>query len=543
MALILGDIRFDETRLYKQLRNDLRDDWFPDPISYADMIDGGLASDRILSNFERNHGKYEACERTLFDIPKPNFTVRYALEIGLEDRALYHGICSYLFQYYDPLIPWYVFSHRQDHQRSNDRYMFRHGVSAWHDFTEAVRSDMDTTRVLLSTDLTNYFENINLDKLQGKLAKLIPELQASPEQKSCIRSHIRVLFESLSKWSFDGARGLAQNRDASSFLANLYMLSVDRAMHDAGFRYFRYMDDIKVVCESSLEARRALLQLTVRLREIGLAVNAKKTVIAAGNDASLLAACLDTAGPQIERISAIWSTRRREVISRSFPMLRDLTCDLLTNNRVDTRDFRYCMARMVVLASCPEFAVPPAFFDPVTDLVISRLGDNPAATDQFVKYLRSVQLSSAQLSNITRYLTDESQNFYGWQCYLLWLLLSERRHRERRLLGYAVKALDRPDGAFRAGATLYLGATGGEAARRRVVRSFESLVSFFGQRVALIAIHELPFRGPIRQQVAPHVRDDLKGVYRGLQSRRGTYVAAMPAVSITKYVDAERDYA
>jgi hypothetical protein len=140
MAIALGDIRFDENRLFKQLRNDLRDDWFPDPILYADMLDGGIVTDRITHNFEENHGRYQPSYRTLLNLPKPNFTLRYALEFGLSDRALYHGLCSFLIGFYDPLVPWYVFSHRQDHERSSDRYMFRHGVSAWWDFTEAVRS-------------------------------------------------------------------------------------------------------------------------------------------------------------------------------------------------------------------------------------------------------------------------------------------------------------------------------------------------------------------------------------------------------------------
>jgi hypothetical protein len=543
MAIILGDIRFDEQRLYKQLRNDLRDDWFPDPIQFADMIDGGIVSDRISDNFERNHGRYEACERTLFNIPKPNFTIRYALEIGLEDRALYHGICSYLFQHYDNLIPWYVFSHRQDHQRSTDRYMFRHGVSAWRDFTEAVRSEVNDANFLLSTDLTNYFENINLNKLHDELQSIIPQIAVPAETKSCIRSHIRVLFECLARWSFDGQRGLAQNRDASSFLANAYMLSVDKAMRDAGYRYFRYMDDIKIVCSNELEARRALQQLIVELRDIGLAVNAKKTVITAGGARDVVERCLDIANPSIERLSAMWQTRRREIIGRSFPELRTLTETLLTSEEVDSRDFRYCMARMIVLASCREFAVPDAFFSAITHLVISRLQDSPAATDQFLKYLRVVHLTPQNLSDIAAYVCDPERNFYGWQCYLLWILLASRGYRERRLYRHALRSLDGEDGANRTGATLYIGAIGAPAGRRRVARKFESLGSFLGQRVALVAIHELPFRGAVKEGVAPHVRRDLVGVYRGLQSRRGTYIAPPPAVSITTYVDTERDYA
>lgn len=543
MAIELGDIRFDENRLYKQLRNDLRDDWFPDPIHYADMLDGGVVTDRISKNFEDNHGRYLPMRRNLFNLPKPNFTLRYALESGLPDRALYHGLCSFLIGYYDPLIPWYVFSHRQDHERSNERYMFRHGVSAWRDFTEAVRSRVDDQHYLLSTDLTNYFENISLSKLEEQLQALIPAVSATPDVKSCIRSHIRLLFECLKCWSFDGSRGLAQNRDASSFLANVYMLPVDSAMRDAGFEYYRYMDDIKVVCNDDLEARRALKLLVIKLRDVGLAVNSKKTVLTPGSERDVVQDCLDIATPEIERLGAIWQTRQRGVISRSFPDLRRLTEELLVERRVDTRDFRYCMARIIVLASCPEFSVPPAFFQDITRLVILRLSDNPAATDQFVKYLRVVTLTPENLRDIADYVCDAERSFYSWQCYLLWVLLAEKGYRERRLYRHALKALDRNDGPDRTGATLYLGAIGAPTGRRRVAEKFNSLDSFLGQRTALIALHEVPFRRGIRDRVAPHVRDDLRGVFRGLQSRRGTYIAPPQPVSITTYVDTERDYA
>jgi hypothetical protein len=76
-----------------------------------------------------------------------------------------------------------------------------------------------------------------------------------------------------------------------------------------------------------------------------------------------------------------------------------------------------------------------------------------------------------------------------------------------------------------------------------VARKFETLKSFMGQRTALVAVHEIPYRAGIRDDVAPHVRSDLYGVFRGLQSRRGTYIAPPPEVSITTYVDMERDYA
>ena len=80
MAIELGTVEFDESKLFKQLRNDLRDDWFPDPLNYRDMIDGGIVSSLMVRNFESNHGQYVPAPRTIYNVPKPNFTLRYALD-------------------------------------------------------------------------------------------------------------------------------------------------------------------------------------------------------------------------------------------------------------------------------------------------------------------------------------------------------------------------------------------------------------------------------------------------------------------------------
>jgi hypothetical protein len=50
------------------------------------------------------------------------------------------------------------------------------------------------------------------------------------DEKGKIREYLERLFEWLSEWSFSSARGIPQNRDASSFLANIYMIPVDRIL-------------------------------------------------------------------------------------------------------------------------------------------------------------------------------------------------------------------------------------------------------------------------------------------------------------------------
>lgn len=547
MTINLGPLSFDEAILLRQLRQDMRDDWFQDPLGYEDLLRSGDPRVRIERNFNENHGRYVPTVRDVFNIPKPNFTVRYGLETSICDRIVYHALASSISVHIDPLIPPVIYSHRRDPLRQDNRYLFRRSISAWQDFVGSVRAEIVPGEYILSTDLTNYFDNIDLNKLRGLLNALIPEASCDAGEKAKLRVEVDVLFELLQHWTFERGRGLPQNRDASSFLANVYMLPIDRAMRQRQYRYFRYMDDIKIVCTDVYHARRALKDLIVALREHGLAVNSKKTRICSSDDTVAIGECLEAGSPEIDHLDALWSTRSRPAISRSFPLLRDLTERLLRDQNgegIDSREFRYCMNRMVMLATCSEFAVPAAYFAGTTGLVISRLADNPAATDQFVRYLRAVPLSSEDQEAIASFLLDDHRSLYGWQNYRLWTLMAQRECARPDLIARATELVqERDDGASRAGATLYLGALGSEADRHLIAERYGTLRSYLGQRAALVSLQELPYAPIIRDHVAPHVRSDLVGVYRDLNRQQTAYFAPIETTSISQIIDAERDYA
>lgn len=548
MSINLGALEIDDALVLKQLRQDLKDDWYPDPRKFDDVFSQELIQKILTDNFETNHGAFRAGTRHALNMPKSNFTLRSALETSISDRVMYHALGSALVPLFDPLMPWQVFSHRYNDHQMAEKHLFRPGVQSWVAFIGVVRStlvpdpDEPPAFALLSTDLTNYFDNIDIEKLKAALEELLPEVTASATIKADARARIQTLFECLDSWTYKPGYGLPQNRDASSFLANMYMLAVDRAMLGKGYKYFRYMDDIKVVCEDSYEARRALKDLIIELRKIGLSVNSKKTVICEPGDLAEIDQCLDTLNTEFLELEAIWKTKRVRVISRSFAALRDLTLRLLENGQVDSREFRFCIARLELLAMCEEFSAPPAYFADITPLIIDAIAKFPAATDQLSKYIRAVSTHDDDLRKIGEHLMHPKRNIYSWQNYRLWVLLAQKGFRDPALADYA-KALVREaaDGPTRCGATMYLGATGGLEERVVIAQNFHSLETFMGQRNALVAIQELSYREHVVGPVQPHVRADLKGVWRGL-NRSGIYFAPPERRSITWLVEGERDY-
>ena len=179
-----------------------------------------------------------------------------------------------------------------------------------------------------------------------------------------------------------------------------------------------------------------------------------------------------------------------------------------------------------------------------TSKLIDSIPDHPAATDKIVSYLVAAPTDDNNLKRIADHLSDPGRAFYGWQNYLLWGLLAVKEYVSQSLLEQAIGIVEeRPDGATRAGATLYAGAVGTNVDREAIANRFSTVTSFLGQRAALIAVHELPFRPVVENHVAPHVRADLMGVFRGLKRDKGRYFADPERPSITRFVDLERDYA
>ena len=182
-----GRFVLDCDSIIKQLRQDMKDDWFPDPLGYEDMLDYDGVAHYVMDAIDKNHGLYTPTVRQLENIPKEGFTIRYALETSLQDRVLYHGLTSLLIPFFDGTLSWRVFSHRYNSNFEKDeRYIFKHAIRAWQDFLGSVRAEAKAKPVLLTTDLSNYFESIRIARLRQNVLALLPSVKASGDRKSVV---------------------------------------------------------------------------------------------------------------------------------------------------------------------------------------------------------------------------------------------------------------------------------------------------------------------------------------------------------------------
>ncbi len=109
----------------------------------------------------------------------------------------------------------------------------------------------------------------------------------------------------LEKWSSghdagNHKHGIPQGPNASAFLADCFMLSIDKVLH-RGFNYLRYCDDIRLFAKTEEEAMQAAIRLEVLCREQGLIPQGKKRAIKLAKSVKDAMGSLPSIGPPADQ--------------------------------------------------------------------------------------------------------------------------------------------------------------------------------------------------------------------------------------------------
>jgi hypothetical protein len=404
-------------------------------------------------------------------------------------------------------------------------------VEQWKKFIRDVGSAASSRgKFLLITDLHNYFEWIYCSRLSDILRRLRAAGTAIPLGVVSSLEHL------LRRWSPTGGRGMPQNQDPSSFLANLYLKGIDDFMIESGCDYYRYVDDIRVVCESEYAARLALKKLILKLKSIGLGVNAKKTIIVEVGSPEYYE---HQAPPdrKLEEIEALVKTKRVEEVRRALPKLRRYTLDLVKLGKCAAREFRFCVNRIETIARS-QFSAE-CDFSWIVDPAIDALDSQPWAAAETIRLLESARMSSAQIERVVEFLRDTRRNIYEWQGFHIWRLMTalelSGKRQKGELRDYAHEVLnggwERP---MKAGAIHYLGSCGTGRDRVTVAKSFRRVAkSRLMSRSAVLAVQEVP-RGVLDKHVRPYLTPDMSYALDYLHAERpdGFYYEPRPSLQM-----------
>ncbi len=479
--LNLLDLGFDWKLALQRVMKDLRDDFWPDPLGFKDLLG---SNESAVSRLEPLLKSYKPRRGASYEVPKANFTIRDSIYISALDRLVYQALIDRLIVHIDPLLSRGVFSHRL--RSPTAKWIFYSGVEQWKKFLDAVKTELHACSKswLVITDLSQYFETVRFRPLKRQLEEMLGEM-LTPDLQRCIDALMRC----LSAWSPYDGYGLPQNIEASSFLGNVLLDRSDKLMERDGFPIMRYMDDIRLVVPSEADARIALMRLVSHLRDVGLGLNSAKTEVLRP-DSEKIKKHLLVEDAEVTAIERAIGTKDRSQVQGIVELLFGEAHSLLESGKVGERIFRFCLNRIATLRAYGNLELPNGYS--LTSGVLRLLVERPAETDTFCRYLEVAPLSAEHCAEIERLLTFEPLCVYAWQNFQLWRLASQRKIKTDKLVHRAHSVISKDYASPATGAAaLYLGSCGDYVDRQASEKKLAMIAPGLVRRCFLIAIQEL----------------------------------------------------
>jgi hypothetical protein len=390
---------------------DSRDDFATDPLGYADFA--FLKESRFQFIIEQIRSKRHRVARlTDIDLPKGDLSVRPGNVLPIEESTILHAAMYLIAPRIDHRLHDNVYSYRlakdwrKRVQKAKD--LFEPGdvdnvpflknktirsisieepwYDAWPEFDaasiKAIRSSGYTH--LTKTDISAYFENIDLNLLETLMREYLPK------DGEIVSLVIRML-ESWTRRTVSGVpvcRGIPQGNNVSSFLGNLYLAPLDKALESfcakSNATWFRYVDDVKVFTRSYEDARRVVFIINDALRAMHLNLQSAKTAVLYGQklDNELYDPQLDKINTLIEVVDKMGISQTRakvasvmkasgEIVSQFTRKLPDSIMDL---SGKQNRLLRRCFTLYGMVASPRLRRVAIAAVCRVPDVRILRSG-------------------------------------------------------------------------------------------------------------------------------------------------------------------------
>ncbi len=326
----------------------------------------------------------------LLDKPKSEVSFRPICVLDPPDRVVYQAIVNEMAPHVDAELSGEVFSVRLHEGALEKGTVKVHDqIRAWRRFEHRAR-DLHKTHgyaFMLTTDLSSYFEHVDLGTLIKELKSLPAITNGHADLLSKFLNHIE---RSSHVW------GLPQNIRASAILGNYYLLPADRRLRqEAEVVFIRFQDDIKAFANEKHLLRIALRNLTKTMRARRLNLAAHKTTLLEG---PAIAEALENA--------------RRDTIQYSIDIeddsateeLRSLFDDAKNIELPDERDIRFAVYRLGQRAD-----------GHAVGWIVAHLDDVPYLASLLVDYLSKFTDTDGRIEPAVReYLADPRRNIHPY---------------------------------------------------------------------------------------------------------------------------------
>lgn len=463
------------------LGEDAKDDFFPDPLLYGDIV---AMKDEYLGQRAHRMLQVDSIASLLEYAPKGNGMLREAIWLHPIHRILYLAALHRLLPKLDKELTPAVYSYRLDRIEDEDAYPFPNRTDRWKQFHNDFRSAAlePSTGAVLLTDIAAFYDHISVDSLMQQI-----EAMLGRSVDDTTRSVLQLLNTLLKLWSKTGF-GIPQNYDPSSFLGSLYLHQADCSMLSKQYRYFRWVDDIRICAKDHDHAIRALHDLQSVLASDRLFLASDKTHIVQ-RGTSEFDALLDVADDVIiSDAEVVIAAGQRDAVMASAETLF-ARLERHSNPEGDERKFRAFANRLLWASEYRELAAQ--MHPRVRTLVLPRLRSHPSRTDYWAKLL--AEMSSDDVHVVARDLLVTRTSQFAWQRFHLWRMLTHLDALPQDLLSAAWTTLRWGSSILeRAQSAVCIGRHGTDADRQRLfTEQFSAQMPFVAQRAIVIAVQEV----------------------------------------------------
>jgi hypothetical protein len=313
------------------VEQDLYDDFWPDIFNYKDYLQRPDLIGKI------NFTKYSPKPISAIDVPKPTYVLRPGHFISFVDRVYYQLLIGGFAKSLDDQLAsrGVSFGYRTSRKK---KYFIDNNIENWKKFIGRDEQNFHDKPdgKLLVTDLSAFFEHIRFEHILERLNLY--------EVDSNIVSRLRKL---LLFWNPSGI-GIPQGNNCSSFLANVYLDEIDKAMLDDGYNYYRFVDDIRIFADDERTLRMAAARLTELLRPLNLHLNGGKTEL---RDLAKHQSRKNEFADEMAAIEYGIETGVVGFMDGTENKLKELWAATVSSSHLDKTKFKYCVNRFRKIGS------------------------------------------------------------------------------------------------------------------------------------------------------------------------------------------------
>ena len=409
--------KLDFNLAVKHVINDSKTDFIIDKLgielleNYSDIFVDHLKEkiQKCESVFKKGK-EYEPHPLQLMDVPKKDLSLRPGAVPEIIDRIYYQSLCNAIASNIDNKLNFddsnVVFSYRLAKEDDDRDYMFVDQPTAYNNFVgyQSSLCNNNDFKYVIETDISNYFERIYHHNLITLLEGFV-----------CDSEIVSALAKLLRKWNEGVSYGLPQGLWPSDLLGNIYLYDLDIAMKNENYHYIRYVDDIRLFCNSKTEAKTALIKINQTLRTLGLNIQPSKTYIHEINDfcqqVHVFYNNILKLKQENEKIKVNFDSYFNEfefikpnITEETFEIIGlDDLFDLATQNNIKEQELKFCLNAYSYIRK------PKA-----VSFCLQNLEKLPYLSSYFINYLTSLEYDKNIAAQILAFLKSEDNLYVSY---------------------------------------------------------------------------------------------------------------------------------